>query len=66
MYVCMYAIFFIFFTFLENMRSAVGVGLAFKLAERARIEMNYCIPVRKYANDKPVNGFQFGIGYEFV
>ncbi|XP_011186814.2 SAM50-like protein CG7639 [Zeugodacus cucurbitae] len=50
----------------ENMRSALGVGLAFKLAERARIEMNYCIPVRKYASDKPVNGFQFGIGYEFV
>ncbi|XP_054736595.1 SAM50-like protein CG7639 [Anastrepha obliqua] len=50
----------------ENMRSAYGVGLAFKLAERARIELNYCIPIRKYATDKPVNGFQFGIGYEFV
>lgn len=51
---------------IENMRSAAGIGLAFKLAERARIEMNYCIPIRKSVGDKVNNGFQFGIGYEFV
>lgn len=51
---------------IENMRSAAGIGLAFKLAERARIELNYCIPLRKCAGDKIENGFQFGIGYEFV
>ncbi|XP_075169747.1 SAM50-like protein CG7639 [Haematobia irritans] len=50
----------------ENIRTAAGVGLAFKLAERARIELNYCIPMRKCMGDKVNNGFQFGIGYEFV
>ncbi|XP_055857569.1 SAM50-like protein CG7639 [Episyrphus balteatus] len=50
----------------ENMRSAAGIGLAFKLAQRARIELNYCVPIQKYQGDKTVNGFQFGIGYEFV
>uniref|UniRef100_A0A1A9WV47 POTRA domain-containing protein n=1 Tax=Glossina brevipalpis TaxID=37001 RepID=A0A1A9WV47_9MUSC len=51
---------------IDHMRTAFGVGLAFKLAERARIELNYCIPLRSYASDKLNNGFQFGIGYEFV
>ncbi|XP_065366963.1 SAM50-like protein CG7639 [Calliphora vicina] len=50
----------------ENLRSACGIGLAFKLAERARIEFNYCVPLRKFAGDRVENGFQFGIGYEFV
>lgn len=50
----------------ENMRSAAGIGLAFKLAQRARIELNYCVPIQKYPGDKVVNSFQFGIGYEFV
>ncbi|XP_030568371.1 SAM50-like protein CG7639 [Drosophila novamexicana] len=50
----------------DNMRSAFGLGLAVKLAERARIELNYCVPVRRQSTDKVLNGFQFGIGYEFV
>jgi len=52
--------------FLDNMRSAYGMGIAVKLAERARIELNYCVPVRRQNTDKVLNGFQFGIGYEFV
>ena len=59
-------LFFQNLNFSDSMRSAAGIGLAFKLAERARIELNYCIPVRKFEGDKPVRGFQFGIGYEFV
>ncbi|EDX07166.1 SAM50-like protein CG7639 [Drosophila simulans] len=50
----------------ENMRSAFGMGLAVKLAERARIELNYCVPVRHQNTDRIHNGFQFGIGYEFL
>ncbi|KAM8713436.1 hypothetical protein ACLKA7_013708 [Drosophila subpalustris] len=50
----------------DNMRSAYGMGIAVKLAERARIELNYCVPVRRQSTDKVLNGFQFGIGYEFV
>lgn len=48
------------------MRSSYGMGIALKLAERARIELNYCIPVRRQVTDKIINGFQIGIGYEFV
>lgn len=48
------------------MRSSYGMGIAVKLAERARVELNYCIPVRKLTTDKILNGFQIGIGYEFV
>lgn len=48
------------------MRSSYGMGIAVKLAERARIELNYCIPLRRQNTDKGANGFQFGIGYEFV
>lgn len=56
----------IFSLFADNMRSSYGMGIAVKLAERARIELNYCIPIRKQNTDKVHNGFQFGIGYEFV
>lgn len=48
------------------MRTSVGMGLAFKLVERARIELNYCIPLRSCIDDRTHKGFQFGIGYEFV
>lgn len=48
------------------MRTSVGAGIAFKLADRARIEINYCMPLRKFDGDKTTSGFQFGIGYEFV
>jgi len=49
------------------MRTSVGFGLAFKLADRARVELNYCHPLKKYSTDRIKKGhIQFGIGYEFV
>lgn len=48
------------------MRSAAGVGIAYKFADRARIELNYCYPINKERGDKINKGFQFGIGYEFI
>lgn len=50
----------------ENMRASAGMGLAFKLVQRARIELNYCLPLRSCSTDLTHKGFQFGIGYEFV
>ncbi|CAD7094023.1 unnamed protein product [Hermetia illucens] len=50
----------------DKMRSAAGLGLAIRLAERARIEFNYCFPLLKQAGDRTHPGFQFGIGYEFL
>lgn len=52
---------------LEKLRLSVGAGLAFKIGDRARIELNYCKPVWKEATDSAQKeGFQFGIGYEFL
>ncbi len=31
---------------LDDLRLSYGIGLAFKLGGMARIELNYCIPVR--------------------
>lgn len=49
----------------EDLNSAAGCGLAFKLGDRARIEFNYCVPLR-YQQDDLVRKFQFGIGYDFI
>lgn len=51
------------FTF-SNIRSAIGAGLAFKIGEKARLEFNYCIPLR-FQNSDVRKKFQFGIGYDF-
>ena len=52
--------------FLENARFACGLGLAFKIGGRARIEINYCYPLKKLKTDRTNPAFQFGIGYEFL
>uniref|UniRef100_A0A336K839 CSON004724 protein n=1 Tax=Culicoides sonorensis TaxID=179676 RepID=A0A336K839_CULSO len=49
----------------ENLRGAIGVGLAFRLGDRARIELNYTQPYRTQKGDLP-KAFQFGIGYDFT
>ena len=51
---------------LDNMRAACGLGMAFKIGGRARIELNYCVPLSKQKTDKARPAFQFGIGYEFL
>lgn len=51
---------------LANARIACGFGLAFKIGNRARIEVNYCYPLKKHKTDKANPAFQFGIGYEFL
>lgn len=56
----------IYCIFVENMRVACGLGLAFRIGGRARIEFNYCYPLAKQKNDRIRPAFQFGIGYEFL
>lgn len=52
---------------LDGVRCSVGAGLAVRIGERARIELNYCKPVLVGTTDMPAKeGFQFGIGYEFL
>lgn len=51
---------------LEDLVSSVGVGLAFRLGDRARIEFNYCQPLTNRNLQYFKKGFQFGIGYDFI
>jgi len=50
----------------EDFKVAYGLGLAIRLGQVARIEINYCWPLRYKVTDKLVRGFQLGIGIEFV
>lgn len=49
----------------DFMRCTVGAGIAFRLGDRARIEFNYCHPLRHQKSDLK-RAFQFGIGYDFT
>jgi len=51
---------------LRGFRLSYGLGVAFKLGGIARIELNYCVPVRSHRGDKAAPGLQFGIGVNFV
>lgn len=50
----------------NNLASSVGVGMALRMGERARIEFNYCEPLTKKNGQFFKKGFQFGIGYDFI
>lgn len=52
---------------LAGARCSIGAGLAVRIGERARIEFNYCKPLAKGPTDAAQKeGFQFGIGVEFL
>lgn len=50
----------------NNMRIACGMGLAFRIGGRARIELNYNYPLAKQKYDRANNSFSFAIGYEYL
>jgi len=50
----------------QDFRLSYGLGLALKLGGVARIELNYCVPVRASRGDKPAPGLQFGVGVNFL
>ncbi|XP_070553944.1 sorting and assembly machinery component 50 homolog B-like [Ptychodera flava] len=51
---------------LETLRWSYGAGLVFRLGKIARLELNYCIPMRAANTDKINEGFQFGVGINFL
>ncbi|XP_006819162.1 sorting and assembly machinery component 50 homolog A-like [Saccoglossus kowalevskii] len=51
---------------LENFRWSYGVGLVVRFGRIARMELNYCVPMRAANSDKISEGFQFGIGVNFL
>jgi len=50
----------------QNFRLSYGLGLAVKLGGIARVELNYCIPVKSSRGDKVNPGLQFGVGVNFL
>lgn len=50
---------------INESRTAAGVGLVFH-HEFARIEANFCIPLRFQTGDLPKRGIQIGLGINFL
>lgn len=50
----------------ENIRIAYGLGVAVRIGQMARIELNYCIPLAYQRGDHVHPGVQFGIGLQFL
>jgi len=50
----------------QDFRLSYGLGLALKLGGIARIELNYCVPVKASRGDRPAPGLQFGVGVNFL
>jgi len=50
----------------QGTRLSYGVGIAVRLAWMARVELNYCIPLKFERGDKVYPGLQFGIGVNFL
>jgi len=55
-----------FQSLLTNFRASCGIGLTFRIGESARVELNYCWPLRFCKGDRLVRGVQFGVGLEFL
>lgn len=50
----------------QDTRLVTGVGIALRLGQMARVELNYCFPVWFQDSDNVVKGVQFGIGVQFL
>jgi outer membrane protein insertion porin family len=53
-------------TVTRTARMSYGIGMALRLGQMARVELNYCIPVLFQRGDQPNSGVQFGIGMHFL
>ncbi|KAI9314954.1 bacterial surface antigen [Dichotomocladium elegans] len=49
----------------HDSRTSVGAGLIF-YHELARVEVNFCVPLRFRTEDRPQHGLQFGLGINFL
>ncbi|XP_018571936.1 sorting and assembly machinery component 50 homolog [Anoplophora glabripennis] len=53
-------------TLRANMRISYGLGVALRLGNMARLEVNYCFPYIFDKGDQTHPGVQFGIGVQFL
>ncbi|XP_022907142.2 sorting and assembly machinery component 50 homolog B [Onthophagus taurus] len=49
----------------KNVRLSTGLGIAVRLGQMARVEINYCFPIKFSDGDQTQPGVQFGIGLQF-
>lgn len=49
-----------------NVRISYGLGVALRLGNVARLEVNYCFPFKCDKGDQTHAGVQFGIGVQFL
>ena len=53
-------------TLAANVRISYGLGIALRLGNMARVEVNYCFPHTFERGDQTHPGIQFGIGVQFT
>jgi len=53
-------------TVIRTARMSYGIGMAVRLGQLARIELNYCMPVLVQRGDQTNSSVQFGIGMHFL
>ncbi|CAG9815218.1 unnamed protein product [Phaedon cochleariae] len=53
-------------TLKHNLRVSYGLGVALRLGNMARLEVNYCFPYIFDKGDQTQPGIQFGIGVQFL
>lgn len=53
-------------SYIQTIRSAVGVGIALNLANICRFELNYTLPMSNCVHDRLQKGFKFFIGNDFI
>ncbi|XP_026754156.2 sorting and assembly machinery component 50 homolog A [Galleria mellonella] len=51
---------------LGEARAAAGGGVALRLGRVARLELNYCVPLRALPADRAAPGLQFGVAAHFL
>lgn len=51
---------------MDKYRLSYGVGLMLRLGTVARVELNYCVPLRSQRGDRPRHGVQVAVGVQFL
>ena len=51
---------------IRNFRMSYGLGIVMSLGGIARVELNYCYPLRAQRSDKIAPGLQVGVGLDFL
>lgn len=51
---------------LKDFRLSAGVGLVARIGNTIRFEFNLCTPFQYTSGDRIVDGFQFGVGANFI